>query len=345
MSLAPLLCAAVAAQTQLVLPAAATTAEAPLRSLLPFSTSTGFRWQQIWFDARLGALQTTIHEIAYRADDGPGSQIFPFPATTFTNVVAKLGWTMVSPFAMSTEFASNTTGGALTVAFQGGLSLPTHTPTGVGPAPFRILFPFQQPVTIGMSGHPVVFEVTASGGPAGAYPVDAEDSLFAPGWSRPFGTGSVPFSGPQLVVPGELLTYRACWSQPLSWLGVLGAQQVAVDLAPFGAPGEWLHASPDALIFGTSVSRPLPSCPWSFDLVFRVPSSPALEGGKVFAQTLLLDPAANALGVRASNGVETSIGRVPAYASGTLFVASPTATQGVLGTVAAPVARITGVFQ
>jgi hypothetical protein len=74
----------------------------------------------------------------------------------------------------------------------------------------------------------------------------------------------------------------------------------AVDLTPFGAPGCQLYLDPATMVWrGLGTGRELP---------LLLPSCPPLLGCRCHAQAMAWQPAANALGLVTSNGVELVLG-------------------------------------
>lgn len=82
----------------------------------------------------------------------------------------------------------------------------------------------------------------------------------------------------------------------------LGLQQTALSLTPLGAPGCWLYTSPISTLLAVTNAAGGAAMPWS------VPPVPAAIGLAVTAQGILLDPAANALGLRTTRGLTVQLG-------------------------------------
>ena len=74
-----------------------------------------------------------------------------------------------------------------------------------------------------------------------------------------------------------------------------------MSLAPLGAPGCDLFMQPDSVEFRTPVGLVV-------DWTLAIPSTPSLAGVVVFQQALPVDPAANPLGLTATNGLRMTLG-------------------------------------
>lgn len=85
-------------------------------------------------------------------------------------------------------------------------------------------------------------------------------------------------------------------------LTVLGVQQTILPLTPFGAPGCYLYTDPLINMLAVTNAVGSASMPWT------VPAVPQAIGLTVTAQGVLLDPAANALGLRTTRALHVLIG-------------------------------------
>ena len=85
-------------------------------------------------------------------------------------------------------------------------------------------------------------------------------------------------------------------------LTVLGVQSTILPLTPFGAPGCYLYTDPLASLVAITNATGAASMPWT------VPPVPQAIGLTVTAQGVLLDPAANALGMRTTRALQLLIG-------------------------------------
>ncbi len=102
---------------------------------------------------------------------------------------------------------------------------------------------------------------------------------------------------------GEDITFNLT-SAPSNRIAItaIGVQQVAVPLAGVGAPGCWLYTDPAISLVAVTNALGAASMPWS------VPAVPAAIGLTLTTQGAVLDPGANALGLRTTRGVNITLG-------------------------------------
>jgi hypothetical protein len=126
----------------------------------------------------------------------------------------------------------------------------------------------------------------------------------------PFGvacgpTGAVPmqFGVSGTADVGEDITFTL-GNAPANKVAVaaIGVQQLAVPLAGIGAPGCWLYTDPALTLVAVTNALGSASMPWT------VPPVPAAVGLTLTTQGAVLDPAANALGLRTTRGVNITLG-------------------------------------
>lgn len=105
------------------------------------------------------------------------------------------------------------------------------------------------------------------------------------------------------------MTYTAGGTiQPGVGIVMFSSQDLAgpgYHMITFGAPGCFAHIDPSGHIFSTVVSNLGPQPGMSATL--PLPPLPQLHGLVLFAQSVWIDPAANALGWLMSNGVQIRI--------------------------------------
>jgi hypothetical protein len=76
-----------------------------------------------------------------------------------------------------------------------------------------------------------------------------------------------------------------------------GGSQLPIDLGTFGAPGCFLHVDP------VHVEAATADAAGAAAMLFTIPNDPSLMDGRVYAQWLIIDSAANALGLVTSAGL------------------------------------------
>ncbi|MBL8755333.1 MAG: hypothetical protein JNK15_18685, partial [Planctomycetes bacterium] len=131
-----------------------------------------------------------------------------------------------------------------------------------------------------------------------------------PGNVMPFGTacsitGAAPLQFTMTGTPdvGEDVVFQVNnASANRVAVAAIGAQQVAVPLAGVGAPGCWLYTDPALTLVAVTNAVGAASMPW------KVPPVPAAIGLTLTAQGAVLDPAANALGLRTTRGLSLTLG-------------------------------------
>ncbi|MCC6781211.1 MAG: hypothetical protein IT457_00085 [Planctomycetes bacterium] len=120
----------------------------------------------------------------------------------------------------------------------------------------------------------------------------------------PLGTPRLALAGPSLPWLGQSFLLQSSGSSGATLLGFgwsntsFGAVNLPLALAPYGAPGCSLLASQE-LAYGIGA-------PSTFGVA--VPYLPGVAGLTFYAQSIVLDPAANALGITSSNGLALTIG-------------------------------------
>ena len=160
---------------------------------------------------------------------------------------------------------------------------------------------------------------------------------------RSFGTpGAGVLHGYAPNVGGRLILH-ACGAGAFI---AIGAQRAfpALDLGAVGAPGQFVHLLPIAILPTYTVRlHDGAGCSRLSAFSTPVPNRADLEGARVYAQMLFPSPGSNPLGVLVTNALELTVASAPYYASAAVF-GFASATLGVR-TDFAPVVRFTGTFQ
>lgn len=246
----------------------------------------------------------------------------PLAAASIPNVTVTVSETTVALGAMSQTFAQNVTG-ATAVVFQGTVQLPAHPVGNAGALPWDIVIPFSQPflylaangnLLIDIQGlNPVCFGLCnpvywLDSAAAGGSTTQLGQPGDRPGGDAPILWLSTP-SGqePLEITIGNNVEFktRLAGSGPPGLLALgTSAPPQPIDLGPLGAPGNLLWIDP---IFTVPHA-------WNTSLGFEstfligIPSQTTLIGVLLYAQSMIFDPNANALGVVFSAAVESRIG-------------------------------------
>jgi hypothetical protein len=320
----PLCCAAVAAalpaQANRVVPAVRTATEGNISLDVPFWYDAG-RVQLVIAGSAVANTAASLTGFAFRPT---GADTAGHPQRTLQNVVISAGHAPagVTPTTMSTTFTANH-GTGFTTMFRGQLVLPAQ-PGFQSPAPFNIGFVFQQPFPYQRQSGDLVLEVEMPG----PYTqnlfyasIDAEMYRARQGAMSHYGSagtlaaggrpGIETFVDGSSVVPGGVLrtTVRAGGPyQVLVWLGTSNRSFAGVaipfDLTPFGAPGNHLLASMDALV--ATALQPAGSS-WSVHIDWPIPATADTVGATAFAQAALVDTQANSLGLVFTAGLKVVV--------------------------------------
>lgn len=135
-------------------------------------------------------------------------------------------------------------------------------------------------------------------------PVQAAVTAYGSSCPGRLGTPQLAVTGGALPWLGQSFLIQSAGSSGAALLlfgwsnASFGALNLPLALAPYGAPGCSLFASPD-LAYGIGASS-------TFNVA--VPYLPGVAGLTFYAQSIALDPAANALGITSSNGLALTIG-------------------------------------
>ncbi len=119
----------------------------------------------------------------------------------------------------------------------------------------------------------------------------------------PTGQAAMSFGVQGTIEIGEKLTFQL-GNAPANRSAVtgIGIDTIAVSLGPVGAPGCWLYTDPLVTIGATTNAAGAASMAWT------VPPVASAIGFVLTAQAGVLDPTANALGVRTTRALELTLG-------------------------------------
>lgn len=314
-SLLAALAATVRAQ-DLTIPAHAALTDCHHSAGLPFG-APGFRTQFLVEAGAIAPTAAVLDGLRFRVDRSS-----VVDAASIPNVTVTLSHSTQSLGGVSDVFTNNVSE-APVVVFQGTVDLPANTGGNHGAMPFDIHLPFvQQFVYIASQGNLLIDIVGDNAADAfPSYWLDAAepggsvthwgqmgddpngDSLYL---SVASGTG-LDLDPAQMVVGGTIYLFaNRSFSQPAGLMGLsLTAMPAPLDLSSIGAPTNFLYIDPQALVplswtqtfigFAAAVALPTPN-----DL--------SLVGTIVYAQSAVLEPAANPYGAITSGAVEVRLG-------------------------------------
>jgi hypothetical protein len=303
------------AQQRVLVPAHADRSEGQTLVIHPFGVP-GFR-TQILVDgdaiAPTGALLTGLR---FRAD----RTSLPLAATAVPNVEVRLSHSTVPLGSLSATYANNITAPQQLV-FQGTVTLPGHVAGGAGPMPWDIHVALTAPFAYDRALGNLLIDIVGLN-PPGQFPAFTLDGLTGGGFSGPFGeaflspgntwhtldVSNLGFIEPRAFAPGaslEFLTRLMPFARPGVLL--LGTEPLApaLDLTPLGAPGNTVYVDPILLLAHTFVPDWIG---FASTATIQVPNVPSLIGERIYAQSLLLETAANPLGVVLGYATETRLG-------------------------------------
>jgi hypothetical protein len=347
-----LFAAALPAQSAQPVPANADLADAHQSHGLPFGVP-GFRTQILVDPFAVAPTTAILTGIAFRADRSSA----PLAGGVVPNVTISLSHCTQAVGALSETFALNVTG-TPTVVFQGSVTLPPQTPGNAGPMPWNIDVQFPVPFVFSTVQGSLLIDIVGNNA-GGGFPSYYLDAAEGGGAVTQFGRGGdnpsfdflnlIASTGPDLdprrVAPGNTIEYHSTLSFT-SPPGVLMLGLVPVtpplDLGFVGAPTHTLYVDP-AAFFVHSWQQSFIG--WFSTQAIAIPADPSFLSLRLYAQSVLFDPAANAAGLVMSHALETLIGdgnvplpmqqvdaNDPAAATGTIldFSFSPTPRFGAV---------------
>ncbi len=306
--------AALTAQTQLSLPPHADSADGQHSLAQPFGTQ-GFRTQILVDGTAIALTGAVLNGIAFRTD----RQSAPLAPGQVPNVTVELSHSNTFITGMSPTFASNVTSPP-TVVFQGTVNLPGSNAGLAGAPPWDIAITFPVPYSFTTAQGNLLIEITGNNPPPTGFPDRYLDAMQGGGAATYFGTGGTNPNDTLMlgvhagngttreVSPGNNIHFTTqLMIAPVPGVLALGSapQPVPIDLAPIGAPTNFLYIDPIVL---SAHSWTQGWINWYSDFAVPVPGTPALVGALLYGQTSVFEPAANPLGLVLSSAVEIRIG-------------------------------------
>ncbi|MCA8971683.1 MAG: hypothetical protein KDC95_17965, partial [Planctomycetes bacterium] len=281
-----------------------------------------------------------LRGLAFRREGGGTTGSYSIPARSIPRVTIELAPAAVTLDKMASIFANNIRG-VVTSVFDAKVDLPYQPVFPNGPGPFNVSFVFSRPYIHRVTDGDLLldlksFDPTKTG--YSGYWLDAFET-------RPYGqfwligtSGRLSNGGRPLLsldtsssqIPGGQLNYSLRslpQSLPCFWfLGfsrtTWGVLPLPLDLTPLGATGNSLYTGME--IFGPMTVRASGSAFEGYAQL-PIPNDPKLDGAGFYTQALVVDPAANTLGVVFSNLFESELGVTRGYAQ-SYWAAKPDAT-------------------
>jgi hypothetical protein len=281
---------------------------------MPFGVP-GFRTQILVEGSAIGPTGAAVTGLRFRLDRNS----VPAAAGTVPNVTIRLSETSVIVPNLSTTFASNVTGPAM-VVFQGSVSLPGPGVGHAGPMPWDILIPLQTPFVYTVANGNLLIDIVAAnaaGGPATHW----LDAMQPGGSATQYGQGGdnptfdflnlIAHTGnslePRQISIGNVVEFSSTlfFTNPPGLLALgLVPTPGPIDLAFVDAPNQFLHIDPIGTVAHNWTQTFLG---YASTFSLAVPNDPSWIDLGIYAQSAVLEPAANPLGLVLSHALEVRI--------------------------------------
>lgn len=313
--LSPALAFPLTAQTQVTVPANADLADGHQSHGLPFG-APGFRTQILVDAAAVASTTGVVFGLQFRVDRASA----PLAQLTVPNVTISISQTTVPILGLGPTFAANVTG-TPTVVYQGAVALPAQGAGLSGPLPWNVAIAFPSPYVFATAAGNLLVDIVANNAPNAVprYWLDAVEAggsatgFGAPGDNPSFDQLRVIVSTgndlvPTLIAPGGFVDFTSTLSftTPPGVLALGFAPLVPpLDLGPLGAPTHTVYVTPLAMFAHSWTSSFIG---YYSTVSVSIPNNPAVRDVRVYGQSFLLEPTANAAGLLASAAVETLIG-------------------------------------
>ncbi len=332
------LVASLAAQATVAVPPHAADVDGHQSLALPFGVP-GFRTQILVEASAIASTQAVLTGIRFRADR-PSA---PLAAASVPNVTVSLSHCSLGLGGLQSTFANNVTSPA-TQVFAGTVQLPAQPVGFAGPLGWDVVVAFAQPYVFTTAQGDLLIDIVGNNG-SGGTPNYYLDALQGGGSVSPFGVAGdnpsfdflnlvVSTSGtlePRLLTPGHTIEFSSTLSftHPPGVLAFgLDGLPAPFDLGQLGAPTHSIYISPLATV---AHSWQQSFIGWYSTAAVAVPSDPAFIGLRLYGQSLLFEPTANALGLLTSGAVEVRIGDALAqFPMQQVDAFDPAATTGTL---------------
>lgn len=309
------LAAASLAQTQVAVPSHAADVDGHQSLGLPFGVP-GFRSQILVAGSTIAPNVAVLTGLRLRADRPSAPQ----SAANVPNVTVALSHSSVGLGGLQQAFASNVTGTPTNV-FSGTVQLPAQSPGLAGPLAWDIVIAFPQPYVYTPAQGDLLIDIVGNN-PTGGFPSYYLDAMQPGGSATKFGVAGdnpsfdflnliVSTNGvlePRLITPGRTLEF----SSTLSFTTPPGALALGFDALPqpldltsIGAPTHHVYIAPIATVPHVWQQSFIG---WYSTTNVAIPNDPGFIGLRIYGQSVLFDPTANALGVLTSEAAEVRLG-------------------------------------
>lgn len=306
---------ALRAQTLIPVPGHAPDVDGHDSVALPFG-APGFRTQILVDPSRIGPTGSLIHGLRFRADRASA----PLPQVTVPNVTVSISQTGVALGGLSPTFANNVTG-TPTVVFQGSVTLPAQTARFAEPQGWDIVVQLPQPYVVTNSLGNLLIDIVGNN-PANATPNYYLDAMRAGGSATIYGeAGTNPSFDtlrlnvatgnslePRRLSPGNAIDFNTMLtftSPPGMFCLATDGLTTPGDLGPLGAPTHSAYLVP---VVAFALQWQASFIGFYSTQTVNVPNNLALVGVRLYGQSFVVEPSANALGVLTGPAAEVRIG-------------------------------------
>ena len=307
---------------------------------LPFGVP-GFRTQILVDAASIAPNGAALLGMRFRADRSS----LPLSGGSVPNVTIDISHTNINIGNLGPTFAGNITEAPQNV-FSGTVTLPAHASHHAGPMPWDITITFSQPFLFATVNGNLLIDIKANNA-AGGTPSYYLDAMQRGGSATQFGASGDNPSGdflnliahngnglePRFITTGNAIEYSSTLSftspPGVLALGLLPTPGGPIDLGFAGAPNQFLHIDPIMLVAHQWQQSFIG---WYTTFTLPIPNDPTWIDDTIYVQSVLLDPAANPLGIVLSHAIETRIGDGAQFVHSMQQVdaADPAATDGVV---------------
>lgn len=306
-SLSLLLAATAVAQVPSVIPSRYATTEGGGNSEGPARWAP-LHMQALYNNTGIATGTASFTGIRFRPDSGNANTLYTAHTETVQLSLSSAG--VPAPASSYNRFETNR-GTNHVAVFNGTINFPKIS-NASGPRPFTINFPFTAPFAY-TSGDNLLVEIIVRGTSFMDYDwiTDATPGIAVSPNGSVMDVGSACPTANSLRVPGSppwigaplIATATSGAMTGLPTFTALGTQNQFIRLDPFGAPGCTLYQDIAFTLQGTVGAGGIVTADFG-----RIPTTPGTAGGKVRIQQFVLDPMANNLSLRATQGLEVTIG-------------------------------------
>ena len=306
------------AQTKKVLPPQFKNLEGDGGTTHPFGSSGVGRLQHLMLGSSFCKSTALLRACSLRVDGG--SVHSSFKGRKIPKLNLWLSSLRGDPSGMSRLFSGNRQG-KRSLVFSGAFNLPALT--RAAPGPFMITMAWGRPYVYQRRNDSLLLELEIPGrGGNYIYEVDAAKIKTA-GSSQSYGTSGPFKTGDKMLLrnifPSKLVPGGSAWVEvsglkraypALIFFGFsrtrFGTLPLPFNLAALKAPKNWLYTSIDLVLPVKLGQSPIG---WTGSITLPIPPNPKLQGLALYAQSFVVDPASNGLGLVWSNATQMDIAR------------------------------------